>query len=268
MATGRSFAEFVKNKCYNGLYRAAENYVDSYWQSLNLYTRHVHRIGEVELVDVNIQRVYVHDLPGMRVGFDVGLELEIEVKEGDLSCGLDDWEITSIAPYNQKNPPLNSLSDALVPYIPFDRLEDEAAAFLKEFYPEALKVTLYGQKPVSVEPDILVKRLGLQTMTRRVREDGSVYGQLYFVDTDAEMFDAKTGTVVKQHIPGRTIVVDPQTVLLRTIGCANNTIVHECVHWVKHRKVFELEKLYNENASCISCEVVGGAASAVAKQAT
>lgn len=229
MATVRSFAKFVKNKCYNGLYRAAENYVDSYWQSLNLYTRHVHRIGEVELVDVNIQRVYVHDLPGMRVGFDVGLELEIEVKEGDyhydesdtcfpwiriscegdLSCGLDDWEITSIAPYNQKNPPLNSLSDALVPYIPFDRLEDEAAAFLKEFYPEALKVTLYGQKPVSVEPDILVKRLGLQTMTRRVREDGSVYGQLYFVDTDAEMFDAKTGTVVKQHIPGRTIVLTP-----------------------------------------------------------
>lgn len=288
MATGRSFAEFVKNKCYNGLYQAAENYVDSDWQSLNLYTRHVHRIGEVELVDVNIQRVYVHDLPGMRVGFDVGLELEIEVKEGDyhydesdtcfpwiriscegdLSCGLDDWEITSIAPYNQKNPPLNSLSDALVPYIPFDRLEDEAAAFLKEFYPEALKVTPYGQKPVSVEPDILVKCLGLQTMTRRVRKDGSVYGQLYFVDTDAEMFDAKTGTVVKQHIPGRTIVVDPQTVLLRTIGCANNTIVHECVHWVKHRKVFELEKLYNENAFCISCEVVGGAASAVAEQAT
>lgn len=288
MATGRSFAEFVKNKCYDGLYQAANDFVDSDWQSLNLYTRHVHRIGEVEFVDATIQRVYVHGLPGMRVGFDIGLELEIEVKEGDyhydesdtcyswiriscegdLVCGLDDWEITSIAPYNQKNPPLNSLSDALVPYIPFDRLEDEATAFLKEFYPEALKITSYGQKPVSVEPDILVKRLGLQTLTQRIREDGSVYGQLYFVDTDAEMYDANAGTNVKKHISGRTIVVDPQTVLLRTIGCANNTIVHECVHWVKHRKVFELEKLYNKNASCISCEVVGGAAAAVAKQAT
>lgn len=37
MATGRSFAEFVKNKCYNGLYQAAEDYVNSDWQSLNLY---------------------------------------------------------------------------------------------------------------------------------------------------------------------------------------------------------------------------------------
>ena len=72
------------------------------------------------------------------------------------------------------------------------------------------------------------------------------------MDTDAEMYDANAGANVKKHIPGRTIVVDPQTVLLRTIGCANNTILHECVHWVKHRKVFELEKLYNENESCIS----------------
>lgn len=122
MATGRSFAEFVKNKCYDGLYQAANDFVDSDWQSLNLHTRHVHRIGKVEFVDATIQRVYVHDLPGMRVGFDVGLELEIEVKEGDyhydesdtcypwiriscegdLACGLDDWEITSVAPYNQR----------------------------------------------------------------------------------------------------------------------------------------------------------------------
>lgn len=150
----------------------------------------------MEFIDATIQRVYVHDLLGMRVGFYVGLELEIEVKEGDyhydesdtcypwiriscegdLACGLDDWEIISVAPYNQKNPPLNSLSDALVPYIPFDRLEDEATVFLKEFYPEALKITSYGQKPVFVEPDILVKCLGLQTLTQRIREDGSVYG--------------------------------------------------------------------------------------------
>ena len=288
MATGRSFAEFVKNKCYNGLYQAAEDYVNSDWQSLNLYARHVHRIGEVEFIDADIKRVYVRDLPGMRVAFEVGLELEIEVKEGDyhydnsdtcypwvrvccegdLACGLDDWEIISIAPYNPKNAPLNSLSDALVPFVPFDRLEDEATAFLKEFYPEALKITSYGQKPVTVEPDVLAKRLGLNILMQRIREDGSVYGQLYFVDTDAEMYDAKAGTAVTQHIPGKTIVVDPYMFLLRTIGCANNTIIHECVHWVKHRKVFELEKLYNDSASCISCEVVGGAAAAVAKKAT
>ena len=288
MATGRSFAEFVKKKCYNGLYEAAESYVNDNWRSFNLYSKRLHKIGDVEFIDARIQRVYVSDLPGMRVGFDVAMEIELEIKEGDyhydesdicypwirifcegdLARGLEDWKINSVFLYNQKTPPPNSLSDALVPYIPYDRLEDEASAFLREYYPEALKIALYGQKPTVVDPAILAERLGLSIMTQRIREDGAVYGQLFFVDADAEMFDAISGEAITLHIPEKTIVVDPKTVLLRTVGCANNTIVHECVHWVKHRKVFELEKLYNDNASCISCEVVGGAASAVAKKAT
>ena len=288
MATGRSFAEYVKNKCYDGLCQAAQNYVDNDWQSLDLYARRVHKIGEVEFIDAEIKRVYVRDLPGMAVAFEVGLELEIEVKEGnhhydesdvcypwvriscegDISCGLDDWKIVSIAPYNPKNAPANSLSDALVPYIPYDKLEDEATKFLNEFYPEALKITSYVQKPVVVEPDIIAERLGLNIMMQRIREDSFVFGQLYFEDTDAEMYDASTGDSATKHIPEKTIVVDPYMFLLRTIGSVNNTIIHECVHWVKHRKVFELEKLYNNDVSCISCEVVGGAAAAIAKQAT
>ena len=38
----------------------------------------------------------------------------------------------------------------------------------------------------------------------------------------------------------------------------NNTIVHECVHWDRHRKAFQLERLYNDKATQIKCEVVGG----------
>ena len=82
------------------------------------------------------------------------------------------------------------------------------------------------------------------------------------------MYDANEGKTVTMTIPGKTIIFDPQMYLLRNLGSVNNTIIHECVHWVKHRKVFELEKLYNAEASNISCEVVGGAASAVARSAT
>ncbi len=83
MATGRSFSDYVKSKCYNGLYEAAEKYVNENWQSLELDSRRVRRIGEVGMTDAHIERVYVHDLPGMKVSFDVGLELEIEIKEPD-----------------------------------------------------------------------------------------------------------------------------------------------------------------------------------------
>jgi len=55
MATGRSFKEYVENKCYDGLYDAAEKNVAENWESLDLRTRGVHRIGAVEVVDGRIQ---------------------------------------------------------------------------------------------------------------------------------------------------------------------------------------------------------------------
>ena len=288
MATGRSFAEYVKGKCYDGLYDAAAKYAAENYRLLELRLKKVRSIESVELLDADIKRVYVRDLPGMRVAFDVGLELDVEVKdsnykndegdecfpwiriscEGDLSCGLDDWQISTIEPYNPTGAPLNSLSDALVPYMPHERLEEEARKFLKEYYPEALAMPRRGAAPVTVEPEKLAERLGLTVQLQRIREDASVFGQLYFVDTDAKLYDAKAEETKVMHISGKTILVDPQMFLLRNLGSVNNTIIHECVHWVKHRKVFELEKLYNADAASISCEVVGGAAASVAKQAT
>lgn len=83
MATGRSFAEFVKDKCYNGLYQTTEDYVNENWESMDLYTRSAHRVGHAEIIDATIERVYAQDLPEMRVAFEVGMQLEIDVKEGD-----------------------------------------------------------------------------------------------------------------------------------------------------------------------------------------
>ena len=283
-----SFMEYVKSKCYGGLFDAAEQYVADNWQLLDLHARRIHTIGEIELVDIMIQRVYVNDLPGMRIAFDVGLELELVVKEGDyhyddydqcfpwlritcegdLADGLDSWAIKRIEPYDRQSRQENQLSDTLVPDIPYERLEAEAKAFLVEYYPEALKVTQYGQPPVAVDPTLLAKRLMLSVRTQRIREDASVFGQIYFAETDAEMYDEDVGETILVHIPAQTIVVDPIMYLLRNLGSVNNTIVHECVHWVKHRKAFELERLFNVEASHISCEVVGGAAARIARSAT
>jgi len=288
VATGRSFAEYVKDKCYNGLYSAAERYAKANWQKLGLYLCHVNTVGEINVLDVHIERVYVRDMPGTKVAFEVGVEVDLEIKDrssrrdeydecfpwlkiycdGDIAKGLSDWRIYNVEPYNKQNAPMNSLSDALVPYIPGNRLETVATQFLRDHYPEALKITPHGHTPVWVDPTVLAERLGLTILSQRITEDASVFGQLYFVDTDAYLFDAKEGKNKTVQIPGKTIVVDPMNFLLRNLGSYNNTIVHECVHWDKHKKVFELEKLFNQDASCISCEVVGGAAASVAKQAT
>ena len=288
MAAVRSIFEYVNKKCYNGLYAAAEKYLSENWENMELRSSRVDHIENVDLVDAFVQRVYVTDLPGNRIAFDVGLELQIAVSsvdrhrdiddecyqwiriscEGDLSCGLDDWRINRIAVYSKQRMPENSMSDALVPEIRPDKYEDVATEFLREHYPEALRITKVGEPPVYVDPNVLAARLGLTVYTHRIREDGSVFGQLFFDEADAELFDAEKGENMTVHVPPHSIIVDPQMYLLRNLGSGNNTIVHECVHWDKHRKVFLLEKLYNDKVHGITCEVVGGAMAEMSRQAT
>lgn len=131
-----------------------------------------------------------------------------------------------------------------------------------------MKITPHGEPPVFVDPQKIAAKLGLTVEMKRIKEDASVFGQLYFSDTEADLYNSELGENVSTHVDGKTILVDPKMFLLRNLGSVNNTIIHECVHWVKHQKVFVLEKLFNADASHISCEVVGGAASQVAKSAT
>ena len=289
MAAARSIFEYVKGKCYNGLFEAAKEYFDEHWTEMGLYSRRVPQIESAEIIDATVQRVYVADRPGDCIAFDVGLELEIAVSsadhhndyedvcyqwlriscEGDLSLGLDGWKVANVCVYQKhSNLPLNSMSDALVPDIKYGQLEDAAHRFLEEHYSEALQLPRAGQPPVYVDPLILAERLGLTVRTGHIREDASIFGQIFFADTDTEMFDPAQGKMVPVHVAAKTIVADPEVFLLRNLGALNNTIIHECVHWDKHRKVFLLEKLYNASASGISCEVVGGAKAEMARQAT
>ncbi|HEY9059187.1 MAG TPA: hypothetical protein VIO64_01605 [Pseudobacteroides sp.] len=288
MAVNRSFTEYVAKTFDNQFWAVTEQYLHENMDSLDLELYRIHKAGEPEIAEIKVEHVWVDDLPEMKIQFDVALSVIFEIPEadyhydnseekkiwimvrcrGDLACSLQDFEIYDVSGYNGKNRTKNPMDDSLVPFIPYEKLDEVANEFLKEYYPEALKITPYGQPPVWVDPNVLTERLGLTIQTQCIREDTSVFGQLYFIDTDTEMYDVNTECNVPVHIDGKTIVVDPKMFLLRNLGSVNNTIVHECVHWVKHRKVFELEKLYNTTASYISCEVVGGAASAIARKST
>ena len=131
-----------------------------------------------------------------------------------------------------------------------------------------MKIPQRDQPPMWVDPTELAKSLTLTIQSHRIKENSSVFGQIYFEDTDADIYDEDGDEDVSTHIDGRTILVDPLVYLLRNIGSVNTTIIHECVHWARHRKAFILERLYNETASCISCEVVGDVASGISKKST
>lgn len=121
---------------------------------------------------------------------------------------------------------------SLVPHISKDQFDDVATEFLTEYCPEALT------HPMAV-PIVTIarKKMGLRIVAEyRLSEDFSIYGQIcfnsglvpvYFKDED-EFCDIK--------VRRGTILIDPDTLKERNIGCLNNTVAHECVHWYKHRK--------------------------------
>ena len=272
MPQERSFTEYISATRYNEMFNAVKRYVYANRTSLELYSNVVDNISYAELSEIYVKLVTVDERPGDVLAFDIILEGEIEVRGagrrdwesdlcskwfvltciGTLTAGLTDFRIIKAEPYNQKNYRENPLADALVPYLHADKLDDVATAFLQKYYPEALKT------PMPIDTKLLAQRMGLQIVTQQLTEDFSVFGQIFFADADSEVYDYKNRKMTTRHFEAGTIVVDPQTFLLRNLGSVNNTIVHECVHWDRHRKAFELERLYNASATQIKCIVVGG----------
>lgn len=272
MAGNRSFTHYVTNRFYNEFYSAIESYIEENQDDLDLKLRNVRDIGGVALTDMEVKFVSVNDLPDMKIEFDVIVDSEIEINEGDyhyddfdicnqwfilrcvgnLDCGLDDFKITSINTYDQKNKMDKPLSDALVPFIRSEDLDTVANDFLRRYYPEALKT------PMAVDPTELAKKMGLDVQLKHITKDLTIFGQVYFHDSEAEFYDDDKDEMVQTSVKARTIFVDPKAYFLRNLGAVNNTIVHECVHWDKHRKAFELERLYNDSVNKIKCQVVGG----------
>lgn len=288
MAGHRSFTDYVRKKFDNDFWAAAESYLDSNLDNLSIDPRRIHRVGESEISDVKVEHVWVEDKPGMEIQFDVAISIWFETRDGDhhyddydenivwmmahcrgnLDKNLEDFEILKVSKYNGKNHVKDPMDDSLVPVIPKEKLEEVATEFLRDNFPEALRVPQRGQPPIWVDPTTLADHMGLTIKSQRIRKDASVFGQIYFDDTDTEMYDENLDEDITVRIEGRTIVVDPKMYLLRNLGSINNTIVHECVHWYKHRKAFRLEQLFNADAAYISCEIMGNADSQISIQST
>ncbi len=272
MGGDRSFKDYVASRFYNELYDAVSGYLEQNYSDLDVSSQVVRTIDSAELSDIEVKHVFIDDLPGMEIAFDVLLEAVFEISEtdrhndrhdektqwfkvsctGDLSQDLDDFAISATEEYNYRGKQDNPMSDSLVPIIYKEQLEAVARAFLEEYYKEAL------YEPMAIDPTLLAERMRLLVQLKHITSDFSTFGQVFFRDCETEYYDKSSSSFQQIKVKSGTIFVDPDAYFLRNLGSVNNTIIHECVHWDKHRKAFELERLYNENATQIKCQVVGG----------
>lgn len=63
-------------------------------------------------------------------------------------------------------------------------------------------------------PSELAKSMGLSVKLKRITEDCSIFGQIFFQDSTAEIYDEKLCQSVEEEVPAKTILVDPETYFL------------------------------------------------------
>lgn len=266
-----SLANYVQDKLYNELFSKAKHFLHENANKFDLGWS-LHKVGNIRLEEIRVKHVKVEDMPGCRIKFYVFLELEVYTYEGDYH--YDDYEdqnpwllftcegdigeelenvtFLNVEDYTTKPKPTNPMDDALVPIISKAKLDTEAEDFLRKYYPKALL------EPISVDPDKLCEAMGLTVRRARISADGNVFGRIYFYDGTADIYDDTTGEVHVENISAGTILVDTTQSLLYGIGAFNNTIVHECVHWDRHKKAVALARMYKREITHIGCKIVGG----------
>lgn len=270
MAELRSFKDVIANEFYNIIWDVIFKYVEDNPDRLDCHSYLVNQPDEAELSDLNITRVDVTDSTGDEILFDVIVSAGIIISEtvrrnretddveqwfrvscrGDLNNGLRNFSIFNVSTYSREPAgKMGRLSDALVPIIAKEQFDEVAEAFLREYYPEALVTPM----PVPVRE--VASKMGLTIKELRLSRHFTLFGAMVFNDCTIEYFSAEEREYKSLDVKRGTILVDPDVYFMRCVGCWNNTVIHECVHWYKHRKYHELTGMYDSDAARISCQV-------------
>ena len=250
-----SITNYVKEHYFYEVSRAGTDYFVQNALSLGLLRNGVS--GSIDVEFSEIKYVYAGNRDDDLIDIDVILNIYADVVWFELyktsssqkknrwlrvSCtarvegGLHGFQIHKVTPYKKGELSLfeRPFTDELVPFLWKDELDDTAEAILRLYYPDALK------SPMQINPYILAQTLGLSVEFREINPDTSIFGRIYFED-DTE-----------QEISKMTIVIDRNLEKIRPLGTVNNTIVHECLHWILHRYSVELEKGSADSVTQIS----------------
>lgn len=132
---------------------------------------------------------------------------------------------------------MNYNSSSLIPFIPPEEYDSVAEEFLYLYCKEALL------KPMAVPIENIAKNeLGLDVQYICLSEELDIYGMTLFTDGAVEIYDSEEGLYDTKVFKKKTVLIDPEAVKKTNIGCRNNTLAHECVHWFKHRLYYKMQQ--------------------------
>lgn len=265
---GKTFSAYLENEYYDMMFNRLKTHVYRNRYILNLHTSLVPDPSYVELDDLHVMGVTFKETEDDRIIFRAAVQTDIVVKgrtrrdyeedivsawfavsfTGILRGGLTMVTITAVEDYTkEKFCKEDTLTKFLVPYVYAKDLDSHAEKFLQKYCPRALET------PMALPIDEVLEAMCLTVHSAPLPD--RIFGRTYFNNATVDIYD-DDGNIISTNIEEGTILVSPNAVFMRNIGSKNNTIIHECVHWDKHYKFFELQKLINPELTSISCKVV------------
>lgn len=196
-------------------------------------------IGHLE---VGVQTKYDHEIDDAEIWLSVRIKYLLE----DGISHLRVLRVKRYVPSTNKGP-LPYFSKEFVPYIRSKDMDRIAEKILEKYYPDMLA------SPMGLPIYDFAEKLGVVIEEGTLSKDGSIFGEMVFKDSLVTFFE--NDQEVKRMVPGGTVLVDPQVKGLRNQGSYNNTIIHECVHWLLHRTHHEYKSLLGSQELKISSRI-------------
>lgn len=261
-----SLADYIQDAYYDEFFGSIRKYIRESGHSGYSSGSFLISLSEVELDDIRIRSVKAFASDSEFVNFVAAVEANIVLKglgrrdydadsktewfsvyfTGQLLDGLNMVTIIRVEDYrSERFDKETTLSKYMVPYLYAEDLEKEAEAFLGRYCRKALEA------PMAVDIEELLFNLSLDMYHAPLSDN--LFGMTYFTEADVEIIDDETDKVINQHVDPGTILINPNIFFMRNVGSENNTIIHECLHWDRHRRFFELQKLLNPDLHAIAC---------------
>ena len=267
----RSIKDVIQKSFFDEIENRVSLYVERNYNVMEFNSHKIDSVDEAHAQEQELYRIVPYDTIGDTLTFDAIVVVDIDIyqvsRHKDLddtvrkwfrvSCSVDvangfcNFKILNVDDeYDHNvNDQSDRLDDNLIPVISTADMERHAEEILRHVYPEALAT------PMRVNVEKFAERLGLHIVRKHLSRNGSIFGQMIFHPTSVDYYDLDRKGFSTYEADGGTIFADDEIFFLRNLGSWNNTIIHECVHWLKHRKHIELKRAAGADVSRISCQV-------------